>query len=300
MALNIVLSSYTLDMAGVPTYTLTLYHELTRRGHRVVVYCPKGGTMSALMPTVASPSGLTPDVIVAQHNKCAYTLRGAFPSVPMVYSAHGVLPDIEQPPRGISVDWWTAINQQVRDHMMRQYVPGDRIDIVRDFIDTSLYKPLTPLRIDKPRVLFVSNYKKWKAYYRLAVACQRLGWSFKAVGSPYGRSRNMVEEMNNADLIVSWGRGILEGMACGRPVVSYDKELGDGYLTRDVYMESRERNFSGYECRHWFDADGIMRELRKYNPADGPINRHLIENNHDHRDGTSRVLAAIDRAMARV
>jgi glycosyltransferase involved in cell wall biosynthesis len=180
---------------------------------------------------------------------------------------------------------------------VRHYVPRDRISIVRDFVDTVTYRPTTPLQ-PTPRVLFVSNYKKWKAHYRLQRACRRLGLAFKAVGSPYGRSRSMPTELNAADLVVSWGRGVLEAMACGRAVMSYDKELGDGYLTPTVYVESRERNFCGYECRHCFTVDELMVELQKYRQEDGAVNRTLAEAHHDHRAGTDLVLDACARARA--
>ena len=85
-SLRILLSSYTLDWAGVPTYTLTLYQQLILLGHQVMVYSPKGGDVAALMldgdgrsAVVSTLDGVkAPDVIIAQHNKCAVWLRGAF------------------------------------------------------------------------------------------------------------------------------------------------------------------------------------------------------------------------------
>jgi glycosyltransferase involved in cell wall biosynthesis len=298
--MRILTSCYTLDHAGLPTYTLTMVNGLLRKGHEVAVFSPKGGGMAKHMPTVADPKAFAnPDVILAQHNKCAYVLRGAFPTTPFVYSGHGTQ-DIEQPPRGIKVDWWTAINTQIRDMFVRQYIPADRIDIVRDFIDTTWYRPVHPLtpKGGAPRVLFISNYKKWKQYYRLSEACRRLKYPLKCVGAPYGRSRNIVNDINQADLVVSWGRGILEGMACGRPVISYDREYGDGYLDFDRYMDSRERNFSGYECRHVFTVDGLMQELARYDPLDGERNRELIHLHHHLDTGVDEMLAAADKACS--
>lgn len=296
--MRILTSSYTMDWAGVPTYTMTLERELKKHGHEVTVFSPKGGPVGHLMTTVSRATDADcPDVIIAQHNKCAYMLRDAWPRVPFVFAAHGVLPELEQPPRGITVDRWTAIHQQVKDNLIRQYVPGEQIDIVRDFVDTDTFRPLRSLRAatEKPRVLFISNYKKWKAYYRLSSACRDLGLEFKAIGSPYRRSRDIVQDINDADIVVSWARGILEAMACGRTVVSFDgggiaQPLGDGYITEDNYYESRERNFSGYECQHALTVDGLKDELRRYDPRDGERNRHLIDSYHSAPRGAELVL----------
>jgi O-antigen biosynthesis protein len=292
--MRILTSSYTLDRAGVPTFTLTMVNELKRLGHDVCVYSPKGGALADKMATVSDPARYEqPDLIIAQHSKCAYGLAKAHPTTPFLYYVHGVLPDLEQPPRNIRVDRWLVINTQTRDHIIRQYVPPTKIDIVRDFIDTEEFRPPSVVMVEpeaKPRVIFISNYKKWKQYYRLTEACRRLGWPLTCVGAPYGRSRNIVRDIQEHDIVVSWGRGILEGMACGKPVISYDCELGDGMLDTARYFESRERNFSGYECRYMFTVDDLVAELCRYDPSDGVRNRELVLLHHDVRVGVQKIL----------
>lgn len=292
--MRILTSSIVLDRSGVPTYTLAMVRELQRRGHEVYVYSPRGGHFAEALQAVSHLNVPTPDAIIAQHTTCAYDMRRAFPNVPFLYSAHGTLPTDEQPPIGIAVDHYIAINTFVRDHLIAHDIPAERITIVRDFIDTTRFTPREPLRSHTPRVLFISNYKKWRNYRMLSHACADLQLPLKCVGAPYGHSRDLVADINNADLVVSWGRGILEAMSCGRPVLSYDKIHGDGYLTKRVYYDSREHNFAwDYACKYTFDVDLLKQHLQKYNPADGSINRALIEREHDVRTGVHTLLRVI-------
>lgn len=250
------------------------------------------------MNTVHGLGGLEPpDVIFAQHNRCAYALREAFPYVPMVYCAHGNWVEIEQPPRGIEVQAWVAVNERVRDNLVRQYVPEEDISIIRDFVDTDVFTPVEPLQEKRPRVLFVSNYKKWRTFDILEAACRRTGMTLTAIGAQYGRRRPVEEAMNAADIVVGWGRCVIEGLACGRAVISYNKLLGDGYLTRGRYFESRERNFGEYECRFRFTADELAGELLRYNPADGAENRDLALRYHDAIGGVNQVLRVVEGVL---
>ena len=300
--MRILTSSYTLDRAGVPTYTYALVCGLHARGHDVTVYSPVGGHYASLMPTVnVLDPAQSYDIIVAQHTNCAYDLRAAYPHIPFVFAAHGVLPVIEQSPVGIEIDRWTAINTQVTQHLVNCGVPRDRIDLVRDFVDESQFVPRTALRADTPRVLFISNYKKWRNYRILSEACAALKLPFKAVGSPYGRSRDLVSDINDADIVVSWGRGILEGMSCGRCVISFDKTRGDGYLDESAYYKSRETNFSHFfegDTYYDFTTEMMIEQLRRYNPDDGHTNRRLIEQHHTLRHGIDCVLDNVARTLS--
>ena len=299
--MKILISSYVLNRSGTPTYTLTLYNELLRRGHDVTVYSPQMGTLAKQMNAVDSLSGSHPDVIIAQMNICAVTLRSAFPNVPMIFSAHGIDPVSEQPPE-VEVQWYTAINEDVRDNLVSQGVDPEHITIVRDFIDTDVFRSVKPVNDDPQRVLFISNYKKWRTHTVVHRACEKLGMGYKAIGSPYGPSHQVEWDINQADLVVSVARGILEAMACGRPVISFDIMRGDGYLTRDVYLESRTRNFGGRgfdrKCLYSFNADTFVAEIKKYSADDGIINRDIILEHHNHVKGVDSIMSIINNLYA--
>jgi glycosyltransferase involved in cell wall biosynthesis len=220
--------------------------------------------------------------------------------------AHGVFSG-ESAPSDVRVDRYVAINEQTVNRLTDQGVSPDQIDLVRDFVDTDRFLPGPSLRSDRPRVLFLSNYKKWNNYFFAFDACAALGLEFRAVGSPYGRSREVEQDIHQADLVVSWGRGILEAMACGRAVMSYDmvrfdedqpsQVVGDGYLTIDRYHKAREHNFGPVGCRRTFmSAEDVAEEIQQYSPNDGPVNRELAVKYHGHLAGVNQLLVCIHKA----
>jgi len=291
--MKILTSAITLDRSGVPTYTLTLYRELVSRGHEVTVYSPMAGELAEKMNTITSliePKEF--DVILGQHKTCVINLKKFFPNTPILYLTHGVLPEEEQPVNGM--DYYLPVNEQCAAHLIDFGISPHQIGIIRDFIDTEEFKPSRPLS-DKPKVLFISNYKKWRAYQDIEKACRHLGLEFKAVGSPYGRSRNVAESINNADLVISWGRGILEAMSCGRAVISYNKRMGAGYITPKVYMDNRGYNLGGINSRYMFNVEELKEEIKKYNPKDGKINRELVTRYHDTVKCVDQLLAVVDK-----
>lgn len=294
--MNILISAYTLDLSGVPTYTLTLYKELKKRGHEVQVYSPLSGELAVPMHASSDLATITrPDVVIAQHNVCAESMRISFPDVPMIFFTHHPEYDGEQPP-SFECEWYVAINEDTVKNLVSKKVPANKIMIVRDFIDTERYRPTFPINDELKNVLYVSNRKKWRTYENIKKACGILGVNFRAVGSPYGRARSIENDINKADLVIGWARCLMEAMACGRPVISYDKEFGDGYLDYQTYLKSRVRNF-GVTCEHKYTVDELVKEIKKYNPKDGEINKAIILINHNVIVGTDQILKVIDGVM---
>jgi glycosyltransferase involved in cell wall biosynthesis len=291
--MNILTSSYSLDLAGVPTFTLTMYRELTERGHNVAVYSPTGGKLESEMSVIKNVDEIKiPDVIIAQHTPCAIDLRTKFPNTPFIFYSHGLLPEVEQPPP-FPADLYFAINEEVEKNLTDKSVPGGKIKIVRDFVDTERFKCIKPINSILKNVLFISNYKKWKNFYRVNGACKKLGLNLKCFGSPYGRNYKIEEAINEADLIISWGRGILEAMSCGRAVLSFDRFEGDGYITEKTYFDARRDNFSGRIFKYNFTDDTLAAEVRKYRSDCGEINRNLVLKYHNVTFGVDEILKYI-------
>jgi len=292
--MKILTSSYGLDLSGVPTSTITMYQELIKRGHEVTVYSPIGGRLEGEMNTIKDLSAAqTPDVILAQNNVCAISLHETFPGIPLLFYSHSIWIEMEQPPP-FSADRYLAINETVAKNLQYKGVNPKKISVVRDFVDTQRFEPTKPIHKKLEHVLFISNYKKWNNYKAVSAACEKLGVFLHCVGSPYGRSENIEKDINEADLVISWGRGIIEAMACGRAVLSFDKLMGDGYIDEANYFKARKDNFCGYLSQRDFNSvDELANELLKYTPDSAFINRGLALKYHDVEKGVDQILDII-------
>jgi hypothetical protein len=296
--MRILTSCYTLDPAGLPTFTLTMYKELMKRGHQVIVYSPKGGKLASEMIVKSDLSSLIkypPDIILAQHLPCSDDMHDAFPDVPIVYYAHGLFDGVLEEPPKFECNGYIAINREVKANLIKKGIPEDKITIIRDFIDLERFKSVSPIHEKLTSVLFISNYKKWINYKVVRDACLELGISLRCIGSTYGRVLNVEDEINKVDLVVSWARGILEGMACGRNVISWDNKEGDGFIDEDSYYTARENNFSGRIHHIKYTAESMAQAMRRYDSFYGHINRAHTELYHDSVKGVDEILEELKK-----
>ncbi len=289
--MDILISTTLLNYTGVPTYTLTLYNQLEKRGHSVTVYCPTDGKLSPLMNTISNLDFAGwPDVILAQHNTLAREMREKWPDIPMIFISHGILPDLEQPPTDIKIDKYIAVSEEVMLNLMSY---GIDAKIVRNFVDTDRFYCKEPVR-DKPeRLLFISNFKRWKTYETIQKSCKIMDIGFRHLGFTSHPKYEVEDYINQSDIVVSLGRGIIEAMACGRPVIVFDRRRGDGYINEGTYRRSRMNNLSGraysLECK----SKIIMGEIRKYNPDDGVTNRNIVLRYHNHVKAVDTIMEII-------
>ena len=89
-----------------------------------------------------------------------------------------------------------------------------------------------------------------------------------------------------ADLCITLGRGALESMALGTPVLVADNRhyigsVGDGYLTTENIKEVASCNFSGRKFRIPLSQEWIEEEVSKYNPAGSRDLYEYVKENHD-------------------
>lgn len=296
--MEILISSMALDYSGVPTYTYTLYNELTKMGHDVQIYSPKLGGMAELMFCVDKIGNIdSPEIILAQHKLCAEELRYAFPNMPIVFNAHGSLPEGEQKPNA-AIQRFIAINEVTANNLYLQGVEKDKLDIVRDFIDVDRFSSEHKINRTLKNVLYVSNYRKGKTWEVINGACKKLGLNFIAVGAVYGRAKKMQEAINWADLVISSGRVILEAMSCERAALSFDKERGYGYITPQMYWDSREFNFGWPTAINYYEVDSLIEQINKYSQIDGVINRELILEHYNSVDGAMKIVSVLKRTIS--
>jgi len=93
-------------------------------------------------------------------------------------------------------------------------------------------------------------------------------------------------QINWADLCITLGRGALDSMAQGKPVLIADNRyymgaVGDGYVNHANIKEIALNNFSGRRFRIPVTEEWLLSELEKYNPDDSIFLYNYVLENHD-------------------
>jgi hypothetical protein len=83
------------------------------------------------------------------------------------------------------------------------------------------------------------------------------------------------------DIVIGYGRSVLEGMASGRAALVYDHSGGDGWVTPETYPALEANGFAGTGTERVLDAATLRRTLAAYRPDMGDANRELARLNHD-------------------
>lgn len=275
-----------LEYTGTETYLLTLARELLALGHRPFLYAPYlGGAVARetrrmgveLTDRLDRLAGAPLDVAHVSHNLVAYQVRRAFPSLPMVFVSHGVVPFLEQPPAAdLGISAFVAVSEEVAANLAASGVPRERIRIVRNFVDVERFRPAGPIG-PRPRRLLVLSYRMEKDIEaRLRRAASSAGIRVSRIGRGRRLARDVRPHLHRADVCVTGGRGALEAMACGRAVIVHDYRHGDGMITPENVMELAGCNFSGRARRETFDEERWLRELALYRPEMGEENRRVV------------------------
>jgi len=274
--MRFLITCYRLDLTGSSTYTFTLASELIKKAHEVHVFSPfpeimakklreKGVKVYENLEEVADEKYTC---IIAQHNILALMVRSIRPDVPMVFVSHGVLfPQafLEQPPSiDINIQKYIAASEEVKNNLVvSHHISPNKVEIVRNFVDASRVCPQREINETPKVVLFISNRVASKVYRTIKGACKKLKLKLILIGKVKS-VQNVEDYTNKADIVISLGRGILEGMACGRAAIVYDYQGGDGMITEDNITEIRKHNFSGRRFKKDYDVMDLIQEIKKY------------------------------------
>lgn len=292
--MNILISTAYLNYTGVPTYTLTLYNQLVSRGHKVTVYCPKGGVLASRVNHISSLEFAGwPDVILAQHNTLAREMKAKWPDIPMVFTSHDAKYNIEQPPGDIEIDQYIAISEELRLNLVSCGILNAKI--ILNFIDVDRFCCKEPVREKPERLLFISNYRRGREFRTIREACEIMGIKFRHLGYTSHPKYEVEEYINQSDIVITISRGALESMSCERPVIIYEcRGGGDGYVDEKMYPKSVVNNFTGRAFRIDYTPETLVKEIEKYNSDDGIINRNIILEHHNHIKAVDSIVEIIN------
>lgn len=283
--MRFLITCYRLDLSGSSTYTFTLASEFKKKGHKVDVFSPFPGTMANELKkkdiSVYEALDEVPNKkytsIIAQHNVLALMIRSIKPAVPMLFISHSTIEFLEQPPSiDINIQKYVAISEAVKNNLVLNHgIPTEDIEIIRNFVDVNRFSPQSEINEKPKAVLFLSNRYTSKVYEIIEGACRKLRLKLIFIGKtkPVLKTEDYI---NEADIVISLGRGILEAMSCGRAAIVYDYQGGDGVITPNTILEIRKWHFSGKRFKKNYDVSGLVKEIQKYEQSMGKINRELI------------------------
>jgi len=279
------------NLAGSELVTYTLAVMLRRAGHTPMVFTLNHGRVSEVLRKDGIPVVLDLhrwkdvkfDVAHVHHNTCAAKMRRVFPKLPAVFVSHGVLPELERPPpKKIGIAVHVAVSEEVQARFSRNF-GIKRTPVMRNAVDTGRFCPTVQPSYELKKVLVVSNHFPMSSRRTLKEACTTVGAELRIVGmnTKVGPVWNMPRLYNEADLVITLGRGVLEAMACCRAVLVWDVHGGDDLVTSESYPAIRRFNFSG-RCRaNVYTKDDLVELLRCYHPSMGSMNRRLVLKHHD-------------------
>lgn len=261
---------------GSETLFLTLAEELTRSGHEVCLYVrqidrsfaipllPTGLTVVDTLETIQTISF---DLAHVQHVSCLLDIRAVFPNIPILFASLGVLPFLEQPPPfDVKITRHLAISEEVAERLVSQGIATSSISIVRNLVDSRRFAPSKPIR-ERPERILVLSYKMDEAKKLiLKVAARNLNASIRFIGQAGNMlpQSSLAHAINEADIVVSLGRGVVETMLCGRVPLVFDTHGGDGLVTPENMRSLRNCNFSGRLHQKEYSIHQLEEELRKY------------------------------------
>lgn len=305
--MELILSTYGFKgFGGSETYLLTAAEHLERLGHRVTLNAVELGPMADKargrgVRVVEDPAALPdrPDAVLAQDTVTSLELANRFPDTPQLFISHADAIDFQAPPQlsGV-ISGVVAFNDRVAER-----VRGSALDVgvwrLRQPIDVDWFSPSGVPRSRPERLLAFSNYLRGPRREFLRAACADLDIEFVQVGYPAGVHPDPRQAILDADIVVGYGRSILEAMACGRAAYVFDHKGGDGWVTPGAYPALEADGFGGRATSATVTPERIREDLGRYDIEMGVSNRDLAVGRHAAHQHAAELVQVVQRLASR-
>lgn len=287
----LVANNHLVQVGGSETFTYTMIKELLSRDFDVEYFALVRGDFSKKLEKelkVKFKSKKKYDLILANHNTCVEALMGyGF----IIQTCHGIYPQLEQP--SICANFHVAISQEVQNHLA---IKGFVSVIIMNGIDNSKFYSKKSINKELKNVLSLCQSEEANLF--LKKICNNLNLKFTSIDKNSNPTWNIEDVINDSDLVIGLGRSAYEAMACGRPVIVFDKRAysesyADGYVTNKL-ATSIINNCSGRFYKIKLTDEIMVQELSKYNAADGEILRQYILDNMTVQLAVERYLNLFD------
>lgn len=234
------------------------------------------------------------DLIISNHVSTINKLVSIYSPEIMIQTCHGIIPSLEQPHPALKN--FVSVSKEVRQHLRNK---GFNSIVIENSIDCELFRNNSSINEKLCSVL--SLVQDSRAVNMIQQVCNSLNIQFKQRSKCHNYTLNIQDEINEADLVVSVGRGVLESLACGRNVISLDARsyytsvpMGYGLLDSEEHIKyALSDNFTGRNGGKTFTTEELINEFKKYRKEYGVMGRNYILNNHNIMNNINKYLSLL-------
>lgn len=286
-----------ISLGGSEIFTYTLADFIKRKGHDVTVYSRYIGNFASHFQSIGvqvvqNLKGFRSDAFDLahiHHNINALEVRNQFKNLPIIYVSHGILPFLEQAPVvDLKISKYLAVSEEVKNNLEKSGILTSKIGIYRNIIDSNKFNLIRPIE-DIPKRILVLSYKITDDQIEVVrKSCECLNINCRFVGGRFGEVSQEVlpRYMNEVDIVISSGRGIMEAMMCGRVPIIFDRLGGDGIVTPGTIADLMQTNFSGRRYSANYTSNDLIKQIQGYRPEYG---KELLSIAMDYFDAEKQV-----------
>lgn len=285
---------------GSETFTLTLADAIRQLGHDVHVRAASLGMVAIEarlrgieVAGVAEPFPEMVDGTICLDQSMAIEMAARYPAAVRLYAMHNYQQPWLPPPEHGIVHATLAPNARFAT-LAKGCAGAGQVIRIRQPVDVTRFSPRGPAAARPGRVLYLGNNADIVgdrlALLQQAWSGEDLSWKRLGGAAP---TLDVPSEMADADIVVGYGRAILEAMACGRPAYVHEHSGSDGFVTAANYESLEADGFAGLALRA-HPSLGVMRaDLAAYDAALGRVGQDLVRAHHDARLIAADIVACI-------
>ena len=275
---------------GTETYALTIGSELQHLGHRVLLYsAPPTGPIAETarergLVVTANYAELPDncDALIAQDAGTAMSLAARFPDATRLYVAHSDFFPLQVPPQ---IEGFchaiVAMSDRVKA-FVEALAYHSTIVRLRQPVDLKRFGAFLPRPADGcRRALVLGNYLRGSELDVVAKACRAAGFELSVIGGHTQSTSAPEREIAIVDVVIGYGRCVVEALAGRRAAYVYGLDGGDGWVTPENYDALEADGFGGRGLTGTITPDRLTSDLAQWHPGMGQVNRRLAAQHHD-------------------
>lgn len=235
----LITNNHLMNYEGSETWVISMFYELSRLGHKVDVFTFNLGESGNSIGAKTKINASSYDLILVNHNTCLKYLLEKNIQGPKIYTCHGTASGLETPEHG--ADFYVAVSEEIKQYTENM---GFSAFVIRNGINRQIFKPTYFVNTGR----IVSLGKTVQAEKFAEKVAEYMGFRFAWITNQ--TPEQVATEIQNADAVLTYGRGAMETISCGRLAYIYDERpyqpaWSDGLVTYENWAMLASCNFSG-------------------------------------------------------